>query len=100
MLLAPALLLVPVRAAPTGGLVLRLAVLGVAGSALAYLLFYRLVAAEGPARAANVNLLVPLFGVLWGWALLSEPVPPVSVAGMAATVAGLFLVLRERPAAG
>ncbi|GAB3836779.1 DMT family transporter [Dactylosporangium cerinum] len=100
LLLTPALLVLPVRAAPTGGLVLRLAVLGLAGSALAYLLFYRLVAAEGPARAANVNLLVPLFGVLWGWALLSEPIPPVSVAGMAATVAGLFLVLHQRPAAG
>ncbi|WP_238009977.1 DMT family transporter [Dactylosporangium sp. AC04546] len=94
LLLAPALLVLPVRAEPTGGLVLRLAVLGLAGSALAYLLFYRLVATEGPARAANVNLLVPLFGVLWGWVLLAEPVPPLSVAGMAATVAGLFLVLR------
>ncbi|MET7396876.1 DMT family transporter [Dactylosporangium sp. NPDC005572] len=100
LLLAPALLVLPVRAEPTGGLVLRLVVLGLAGSAVAYLLFYRLVATEGPARAANVNLLVPLFGVLWGWLLLSEPVPPVSVAGMAATVAGLFLVLRQRPPAG
>jgi drug/metabolite transporter (DMT)-like permease len=75
-----------------------LAVLGLLGSALAYLLFYWLIGQEGPARAANVNLLVPLFGVGWSWALLGEAIPPVSLLGMVATIAGLVLVLRpERP---
>ncbi|MER7282965.1 DMT family transporter [Dactylosporangium sp. NPDC000244] len=99
-LLCPALLVFPFHATPTASLLLRLVVLGVAGSAVAYLLFYRLIAIEGPARAANVNLLVPMFGVLWGWALLDEPIPPLSIAGMAATAAGVLLVLRHRPAAG
>jgi drug/metabolite transporter (DMT)-like permease len=80
----------PVSAATVG----RLVLLGLLCSALAYLLFYRLIATVGPALTANVNLLVPMFGVLWGWLLLAEPIPWVSAAGMVLTVAGLALVLR------
>jgi drug/metabolite transporter (DMT)-like permease len=83
-----------IRAADLG----VLAVLGLLGSALAYLLFYWLIGREGPAWAANVNLLVPVFGVGWGWVLLAEPIPPVSLAGILITVAGLALVLRPQPA--
>jgi drug/metabolite transporter (DMT)-like permease len=77
----------------TAGTVFRLVLLGLLCSALAYLLFYRLIATVGPALTANVNLLVPMFGVLWGRLLLAEPIPLVSVAGMVLTVAGLALVL-------
>jgi drug/metabolite transporter (DMT)-like permease len=94
LLLAP-LTLVFAPPGPVGaGAIGRLVLLGLLCSALAYLLFYRLIATIGPALTANVNLLVPMFGVLWGWLLLSEPIPLVSVAGMVLTVAGLALVLR------
>jgi drug/metabolite transporter (DMT)-like permease len=81
------------------GVVGRLVLLGLLCSALAYLLFYRLIATVGPALTANVNLLVPMFGVLWGRLLLAEPIALVSVAGMGLTVAGLALVL-HRPGTG
>jgi drug/metabolite transporter (DMT)-like permease len=41
--------------------------LGILGSGVAYLLFYRLIDRLGPARTATVNLLVPISGVLGGW---------------------------------
>ncbi|ROO87176.1 threonine/homoserine efflux transporter RhtA [Actinocorallia herbida] len=94
-LLAPAVLVLP-PAGPFPPLVLGAAVLvGVLGSGVAYLLFYWLIDREGPARAANVNLLVPGFGVGWGAVLLGEDVTRVAFAGMAVTLAGLVLVLRR-----
>ncbi len=94
VLLLPAMLLVPapgpVRAAALGDVL----ILGLLGSGAAYLLFYSLIDWEGPVWTANVNLLVPCFGVLWGWLLLGEAVPPLSLVGMAVTVAGLALILR------
>jgi drug/metabolite transporter (DMT)-like permease len=57
-------------------------------------LFYWLIQREGPVFTANVSLLIPVAGVLWGAALLGEPLTPVSLAGMVLVVAGLALVLR------
>lgn len=92
-LLLPAMIAFPppgpislVEASALGGL-------GVLGSGLAYLLFYRLIEQLGPARSATVNLLVPLFGVLWGLIFLSESVSPLSVLGIAATVMGVRWIL-------
>jgi drug/metabolite transporter (DMT)-like permease len=48
--------------------------LGVLCTALAYLLYFRLVAGVGPAQAMSVTYLIPLFGVFWGWAFLDEAV--------------------------
>ena len=93
LLLIPLTLVFPPAGPVTAGVVSRLALLGLLCSALAYLLFYRLIATIGPALTANVNLLVPMFGVVWGWLLLAEPIPLISVAGMVLTVAGLALVL-------
>lgn len=94
VLLFPLTFVFPPQGPLVVGVVVRLVLLGVLCSALAYLLFYRLIATVGPALTANVNLLVPMFGVLWGWLLLAEPIPLVSAAGMVLTVAGLALVLR------
>ena len=41
--------------------------LALASTAVAYLLYFRLIADLGPARALTVTFLIPLFGVLWGW---------------------------------
>ncbi|MDQ7904807.1 DMT family transporter [Phytohabitans sp. ZYX-F-186] len=96
--LAPALLVVPAPTHVTGVAVVQLAALGVLGSGLAYLLFYRLIDREGPVYTSSVTLLVPLFGVGWGWLLLDEPVPPLSLLGMAGTLLGLrWMLTAKRP---
>jgi drug/metabolite transporter (DMT)-like permease len=47
--------------------------LGVLCTGVAYLIYYRLIYKIGAPRASTVTYLVPLFGVLWAWMLLSEP---------------------------
>lgn len=42
-------------------------------TALAYIIFYRLIASIGGARSITVTFLVPPFGIIWGVLLLNEP---------------------------
>jgi drug/metabolite transporter (DMT)-like permease len=51
-------------------------VLGVVCTGLAFALFYRLIQRVGAPRAVVVTYLIPLFGVLWAWSLLGEPITP------------------------
>lgn len=46
--------------------------LGLGCTALAYLLYFRLLARVGPARAVTVTYLVPVFATVWGALLLGE----------------------------
>ncbi|MBB5017933.1 drug/metabolite transporter (DMT)-like permease [Chitinivorax tropicus] len=48
--------------------------LGVVCTGVAYILFFRLIAAIGPARATAVTFLIPVFGILWGVIWLNETV--------------------------
>ncbi|GAA2856899.1 DMT family transporter [Streptosporangium fragile] len=93
VLLLPAAIAFPPPGPVTLAAAASVAGLGVLGSGLAYLLFYRLIDRLGPARSAAVNLLVPIFGVLWGLVLLGEPVPPLSVLGMAAALLGVRWIM-------
>lgn len=56
--------------------------LGVLCTGLAYLIYYRLIHRIGAPRAAAVTYIVPLFGVLWAWMILGEPLTlTMAVAG-------------------
>ncbi len=50
--------------------------IGVICTGYAFLLYYRLIQRIGPARAATVTYLVPLFGAAFAWLFLGEPVTP------------------------
>jgi drug/metabolite transporter (DMT)-like permease len=63
-------------------------------SAIAYLLYYRLIADIGPTRALTVAFLMPLFGMTWGALLLGETITLPMVAGCALIVGGTFAVVR------
>lgn len=52
---------------------LAVAALGVACTGLAYLLYFRLIARIGAARAVAVTFLIPVFGLGWGALILDEP---------------------------
>ncbi|MFT3720996.1 DMT family transporter [Pseudorhodoferax sp.] len=71
----PALWLWPARA-PSAAAIGSLAAVGVLCTALAYVLFFRLIASMGPARTLTVTFVVPVFGVLYGTLLLDEPLTP------------------------
>lgn len=62
---------------PSTGAWASVAVLGLACTGLAYLLYFRLIASAGPSKALAVAYLIPLFAVAWGWLLLGEGITPV-----------------------
>ena len=72
-----------------------LAVLGLAivSTALAFILYYRLIADVGPVKAITVTLLVPIFGMAWGVVFLDEPLTPGRLLGCAIILLGCSLIL-------
>jgi drug/metabolite transporter (DMT)-like permease len=93
LLLPPALFTLP--SVMPGALVwLNVLALAVMSSALAFILYFRLVASIGPVRTVSVNYLTPLFGVGGGVVLLGESVTPNMLAGAAMIFVGLGLVMR------
>jgi drug/metabolite transporter (DMT)-like permease len=63
--------------------------LGVGGSALAYLLYYALVAGAGASRAILVMYLVPPMAVLYGAAFLGEHLPASAFGGLVLVLGGV-----------
>ncbi len=46
--------------------------LAIGGTGIAYILYFKLIADIGPAKAISVGYLVPLFGIVWGVMFLQE----------------------------
>lgn len=72
----------------------NVALLGLLSTALAYVLYFRLITDEGPQKALTVTFIVPVFAVLWGGLLLGEPLSLAHVAGGGLIALSLWLVLR------
>jgi drug/metabolite transporter (DMT)-like permease len=78
-----------------------LAMLGLAAgcTSLAYVLFYRLLAHVGSARAMAVLYLIPVFGVIWGAMFLKEAITLAMAGGCVVILLGVALttgMLRTR----
>ncbi len=66
--------------------------LGLLSTALAYLLYFYLLARVGPTKTVSVTYLVPVFGVIWGATFLREPITAGMIAGLAIIAFSLVLV--------
>jgi drug/metabolite transporter (DMT)-like permease len=81
---------------PGGGpsAAVALSVLGLAllSTAVAYLLYFRLIENVGPTSTVTVTLLVPVFGLLFGVLLLDEPFGLGTLAGLAIILSSVTLV--------
>ena len=107
--LAAAVVLLPLAATTTApapwsaAVVANVLGLALLCSAVAYVLYYRLIADVGPTRAMTVTFLMPAFGMLWGALFLAETITLPMIAGCALIVAGTAAVVRPargvRPAA-
>jgi len=78
---------------------LALIALGVVCTGIAYVIYFRLIAKAGPARALSVTFAVPVFAVLYGVVLLGEVVTPWMVGCALVIVLGTALssgLLRPR----
>jgi drug/metabolite transporter (DMT)-like permease len=71
--------------------ILAVVVLGVLGSGLAYLLFFRLLATISPTRTVAVTYLLPIWGLFWGF-LDGEEIRWTALAGVVVVLAGLILL--------
>jgi drug/metabolite transporter (DMT)-like permease len=94
IVLLPLVPFAPVRGEITTAVVANVLGLALLCSAVAYLLYYRLIADIGPTRALTVAFLMPLFGMAWGALLLGETITWPMVAGCALIVGGTFSVVR------
>lgn len=83
----------PLHAGPLGAI----AVLGFAGSGIAYLLYYRLLPVISATQLAAVTYVMPIWGVFWGL-LAHEPIGTGTYLGVLVTIAGLALLNMRRAA--
>lgn len=65
--------------------------LGVICTAIAYILFFRLISALGPAKAISVTYMIPLFGIFWGAIFLQESINLWTLAGCGTILFGVAL---------
>lgn len=81
---------------------IALAVLGAAGTGLAFVLNNILITREGATAAASVGYLLPVVSVLLGAVVLGEPLSLRVIAGMLVVLAGILLsrIERLKPSAG
>ncbi len=96
VLMTPLMLLFPVRETPTLAAWSSVATLGILCTAIAYVVYFRLIAQIGAAPTLTVTYLIPLFGVLWGAVFLGERIGVHHAAGAAMILAGITLVAKAR----
>jgi drug/metabolite transporter (DMT)-like permease len=95
VLLIPFIALWPPAAAPTPLVAASMLALGLVCGAVAYLLYFRLIADIGATGALTVTYLIPVFGVAWGALFLGETISLPMLAGAALVIAGTVFVLRS-----
>jgi drug/metabolite transporter (DMT)-like permease len=83
----------PLSAAAPGAVPLAAVVaMGVVSTALAYILFFQILASAGATNLALVTFLIPVSGILLGWAVLGEALKPQHFLGMACIALSLALI--------
>jgi len=75
---------------------LSLITLGVLGTGLAYMAYLWLLGAIGSVRTSLVTYIVPITGLILGWAVLDESVGINSIAGCGLIILGVTTVIQRR----
>lgn len=96
LLLMPLVPLALPSAAPSARVILCVLALALFCTALAYVLYFRLIVDVGPTRAITVTFLIPISGVLWGSLFLGESLRPGTLIGCAIILVGTALVTGVR----
>ncbi|MFZ6731393.1 DMT family transporter [Undibacterium sp. Ji42W] len=93
LVLMPFLPLAPVQGEITATIAMVAVALALLCSAVAYLIYFRLMADLGPTKALTVTFLIPLFALLWGYLFLNEHITMNTVIGCAGVVVATWLVV-------
>jgi drug/metabolite transporter (DMT)-like permease len=95
MTLVPAVATLP-GSHPDLGELAAVVSLGVIGTALAFVLYFALIAETGAGRASLVGYMIPPVALAYGALLLDEKVTAAAIAGLCLILAGVTLAGRER----
>lgn len=98
MLLPLSLFFIP-ETLPSANAIWSVLLIGVVCTGVAYILFFRLIAQLGPAKAISVTYLIPAFGILWGALFLGETISLMMLLGGGIILLGVALttgVLRRK----
>jgi drug/metabolite transporter (DMT)-like permease len=82
-------------ATPGLGAVSALVVLGAIGTAVAFVIFYKLIAEAGAGRASLVSYLAPGVALFYGAVFRDEPITVAAVGGLALILGGVALASRR-----
>lgn len=85
---------------PSVGVLASVAVLGVVCTAIAFVLFFALIAEIGPVRATVITYINPAVAAVLGVAVLGERLTFGMAAGFVLVIAGSVLATRRKPASG
>jgi drug/metabolite transporter (DMT)-like permease len=99
IVLVPGIVLRPPHELPGWKVTGSVVMMGVFGSGVAYLLYYAIIARSGASYGILVTYLVPVAALLYGAAVLSEPVTATAVGGLVLVLLGVGLgsgTLRRR----
>jgi drug/metabolite transporter (DMT)-like permease len=77
-------------------IVLVTVVFAILCSALAYVIYYRLIADVGPTKALSVTFLIPVFAMAWQLLILGETITWSMLLGAAVILVGTYLVTTSR----
>ncbi|GAC1036421.1 EamA family transporter [Pseudomonas sp. No.117] len=83
----------PLPAPPPASAWSSVLAVGLLCTALAYILYFRLLADIGPLRTLSVTFLVPPFGVLWGYLVLGETLATNALLGALVIGMAVWLVV-------
>ncbi len=103
LMLLPLAIAEPPTEMPTTGAIVSLLILALAGTALAQLILFRVIALFGARRLSLVTYLMPAFALVYGALILDESVTAAALAGLALILLGVALgsgTFRLRRAAG
>lgn len=92
ILFLPLTFLFPPRAEVTPHILVLTAAFAILCSAVAYIIYYRLLKSLGPVKASTVTFLIPVFGFVWGALFLGESVTLSMVIGGAIVLSAIAFV--------
>ena len=79
----------PLSVSPTQGAIWSMVMLGTVSTALAFVIRYQIIRKNGAVFMSQVGYLVPVFGVLWAWLFLNEPLAIATLVSLAVILVGI-----------
>ncbi len=92
LLLLPFMVFSPISGTVTLGLIITLIIFGVLCTAVAYLVYYKLIKEIGTVKALSVTYLMPVFGIFWSYIFYSEIIGISILLGLILIFLGIYLV--------